>query len=599
MHLGVAAAELAGGAVVAEPRFSPDGRRLGWLRATDGVTEILVTSADGSGSPRRVEMPEPLGSIGAYRGGVWCWLDDARLVVAGESGRLFVTGVDRGPAVLVTRDARAMAPAADTAGRILFSLGRFDGQDIGEVMVAGRTWPQRLSFADFAWDPATTGDGRRVAWHEWDLDAMSWTSSRILLVDRQDGVPRVVAGGPGVSVGQPRFSPDGRHLAYISDEFGFWNVLVANADGSSPRRLVVEANDHAEPAWGPGQRSFAWSPASDSIAFCRNEDGFARLVVARLDDGAAPVEVAKGWHHGLDWASAGIVAVRSGARTPPMVTIVDPTGGDRRIVDRGAAPGVEDGAREPSVVRWTSDGVEVTGLLYPPDAGSDRPPLLVDVHGGPTGQATVRWDPWLRFFTSRGWAVLRPNPRGSTGSGRAFVQAAARSWGEADVADVAAGIRAAATQGWCDPGRVAIAGGSSGGLVALLVCAHHGDVVRAGVSQYGVTDLRDLLATTHRFESRYLDEVIGVLPGAEAAFRERSPVTHATRIQVPLLMLQGDDDEVVPPEQAQRLVDAVRAAGGVVEHHVYEGEGHGWSRVATITDDLERTLAFLDHWVMS
>jgi dipeptidyl aminopeptidase/acylaminoacyl peptidase len=225
------------------------------------------------------------------------------------------------------------------------------------------------------------------------------------------------------------------------------------------------------------------------------------------------------------------------------------------------------------------------------------PPLLVDVHGGPTGQATVRWDPWLRYFTSRGWMVLRPNPRGSTGRGRAFVQDAARTWGAADVEDVAAGIRAAGAAGWCDPDRVAIAGGSSGGLIALLVCARHGDLVRAAVSQYGVTDLFGLLETTHRFESRYLDEVIGVLPAAEPVFRERSPVTHAAAIRVPLLVLQGDADEVVPPEQAQRLVDAVRAAGGVVEHHVYEGEGHGWSRTATIEDDLRRTEAFLDHWV--
>ncbi len=141
---------------------------------------------------------------------------------------------------------------------------------------------------------------------------------------------------------------------------------------------------------------------------------------------------------------------------------------------------------------WESEGVTVPGLLYPPDDGPASPPLIVDVHGGPTGQATVRWDGWLRFFTSRGWAVLRPNPRGSTGYGRGYVQAAARRWGADDVEDVAAGIRAAGEQGWCDPERVAVAGGSSGGLTALLVCARHGDLVRAAVSAYGVTDLFDL-----------------------------------------------------------------------------------------------------------
>ena len=222
---------------------------------------------------------------------------------------------------------------------------------------------------------------------------------------------------------------------------------------------------------------------------------------------------------------------------------------------------------------------------------------MVDVHGGPTGQATVRWDGWLRFFTSRGWAVLRPNPRGSTGYGRGYVQAAARRWGVDDVEDVAAGIRAAGEQGWCDPERVAIAGGSSGGLTALLVCARHGDLVRAAVSAYGVTDLFDLARTTHRFESRYLDEIVGPLPDAEAAYRDRSPITHAAAIRVPLLVLQGDADEVVPKAQADALVAAVRAAGGTVDSRVYEGEGHGWTREETIADELERTIAFLERWV--
>ena len=188
---------------------------------------------------------------------------------------------------------------------------------------------------------------------------------------------------------------------------------------------------------------------------------------------------------------------------------------------------------------------------------------------------------------------------GSTGFGRAFVQDHARTWGDADVADVAAAIEAAGPAGWGDPARVAVAGGSAGGLTALLVCARHAHLVRAGISAYGVTDLFDLERTTHRFESRYLDEVVGVLPEAAAAFRDRSPVTHAAAIHAPLLVLQGDADPVVPPAQAQLLVDAVRAAGGTVEHHVYAGEGHGWSRRETVQDELERTWAFLERWVVN
>ncbi len=141
-------------------------------------------------------------------------------------------------------------------------------------------------------------------------------------------------------------------------------------------------------------------------------------------------------------------------------------------------------------------------------------------------------------------------------------------------------------------------GGSAGGLTTLLLCARHGSLVKAGVSAFGVTDLFDLAETTHRLESRYVDWLVGELPGAADRYRDRSPVTHASAIRVPLLVLQGDADKVVPPAQAQSVVDAVRAAGGTVDHHVYAGEGHGWSRPETVTDELERVQAFLERWVL-
>jgi dipeptidyl aminopeptidase/acylaminoacyl peptidase len=316
-----------------------------------------------------------------------------------------------------------------------------------------------------------------------------------------------------------------------------------------------------------------------------------------------PRAVARGWHHGLDWGPAGIVAVRSGARTPSAVTVTDPDGA-RRVVARGPVGGFEaSGLVEPEPVTWRGDdGLTVHGLRWLPTTSAlgpgTRPPLLVDLHGGPTGQATAGWKPWVQYFVTRGWAVLAPNPRGSTGYGRAFAQALAGEWGHGDVADVAAGIRDAATGAWCDPGRVAVSGGSAGAMTVLLLCAHHPDLVNAGISMYGVTDLVALAETTHRFESRYTDRLVGVLPREADRYRERSPVTHAASIRVPLLVLQGDADRVVPPEQAQRLVDAVRHAGGTVDAHVYPGEGHGWSRPETVIDVYERADAFLRRTVL-
>ncbi len=584
---------------VAEPRWSPAGRWLGWLESIDGRSDLLVMPADRSGPPVVVTAEHALGRVGAYRGGAWCWAGPDQLAVVTAAGAIALVGVDGGPGRVLGHDGQAAAPVAWPGG-VLFASERDDALDVLEipssVWTGGPPAGRRWSTADFAWDPTVTPDGGSVAWHEWDLAPMSWTSSRIVLATRSGAAPRVVAGGPGIAVGQPRFSPDGAHLAYVADESGYWNVVIARADGTGARPLIAESHDHAEPAWGPGQRSFAWSPTSDAIAFCRNEAGFARLVVATLD--GAVTELARGWHHGIDWGEPGIVAVRSGGKTPPQITVCDPVDGSRRVVARGAPAGVERGAGEPEPVTWTCGEVTVHGLLYPPDEPPESaPPLLVDVHGGPTGQATVAWDGWLRYFTTRGWAVLRPNYRGSTGYGRAYAQALAGTWGHDDVEDVAAGIRAAAAQGWCDPARVAIAGGSAGGLTALLVGAKHPDLVRAVVSAYGVTDLFDLAATTHRFEAHYLDELVGVLPAADARFRAQSPVTYAAQITVPLLVLQGDEDKVVPPQQAQLVVDAVRAAGGIVDHHVYEGEGHGWSKIETVQDELERIEAFLEQWV--
>ncbi len=223
---------------------------------------------------------------------------------------------------------------------------------------------------------------------------------------------------------------------------------------------------------------------------------------------------------------------------------------------------------------------------------------MVDVHGGPTDQSTVDWKPRIRWFVSRGWAVLSPNYRGSTGYGRAYRHALDHEWGEIDVADTVTGIRALAHDERVDAARAAVMGGSAGGFTALLVAAHAPPVVRAAVSMFGVTDLFDLAATTHRFESRYLDRLVGTLPEHADRYEARSPATRAREIEVPVLVLQGADDKVVPPAQAQLLVDSMRAAGGTVEQHVYDGEGHGFSKEATIVDSFERIDAFLTRWVL-
>jgi dipeptidyl aminopeptidase/acylaminoacyl peptidase len=220
-------------------------------------------------------------------------------------------------------------------------------------------------------------------------------------------------------------------------------------------------------------------------------------------------------------------------------------------------------------------------------------PLLVTVHSGPNAQAIVDWDERVQHFVVRGWTVLAPNHRGSTGYGRAYTQALAGAWGVVDVADTVSGIRAAVAEGWATPRRSAVIGGSAGGFTALLAAAAAPDLVGAVVASYPVTNLLALAAHTHRFERHALDRHVGALPGAEAEYRARSPIARVDAIRAPVLILQGDADVVVSASDTSAFVDALRARNRDVEYHVYPGVGHGWSDPAIAADARRRTERFV------
>ena len=609
----VTAAMIARSRTVAEPRWSPGGGLIGWIDGFDGRYDLVIARSDGAAPPVVVSADVALTPVGGYGGGAWGWVSEDEVVLAAADGRLVVIRADGGGIVRVlSRDGTAGAPAVSPDGALAaFILERGDACDVAVVPLDGSAWPARASRADFAWDPAWSPDGRRLAWHEWDLPAMPWEASRVAVAgvhaDGRVDAARVVAGAAParVGLGQPRFSPEGARLAYVTDADGPTRIMVARADGSRPIALRTEAYEHAPPSWSPGLRTFAWSPDGGAVAYARNERGFGRLVRASRR-GTATTELGKGFHQGIDWSPHGIAAVRSGALTPPQVVVVDPQSGARRSLARGPVGGFEAcGLVEPAAVRWRSGGATVHGLLYRPErgrrAGGRRnapPPMLVLIHGGPTDQARADWNPRVAYWVSRGWAVLAANYRGSSGYGRAYREALDGKWGIHDVSDVAAGVRHAGREGWCDPSRVAVMGGSAGGYTVLLLCERHGDLIAAGVSLFGVADLLQLAATTHRFESRYLDSLVGELPRHARRYRERSPLTHASSISVPLLVLQGRDDKVVPVDQADAMVAAIRNAGGEVDYQVYDGEGHGFRRLTNVVDEYERTERFLAQHVL-
>ncbi len=327
--------------------------------------------------------------------------------------------------------------------------------------------------------------------------------------------------------------------------------------------------------------------------------GFGRLVVGAPGRKSAR-ELSKGWHRGLDWGEGGIVCVRSGAVTPSQIVVLAANGSGRRAVARGPVGGFEaTGLVEPRPVMWKSGGATVHGLLWRPAESAGPLPTVVHVHGGPTGQALADWNPRVQWFVQQGYAVLQPNYRGSTGYGVAYRNALDGRWGELDVADVAAGIKHAVKEGWARPGRVALMGGSAGGFTALNVAAQHPDLVAGVVALFPVTDLLDLAATTHRFESGYTARLVGPLPDARATYDARSPIANTAGSALPVLLLQGEDDRVVNAERTAAFAAALTRAGAAVEHHMYDGEGHGWRRSATVADELERIDVFLRAMVLT
>ena len=254
-------------------------------------------------------------------------------------------------------------------------------------------------------------------------------------------------------------------------------------------------------------------------------------------------------------------------------------------------------------VSWTTAGNKTAhGLLYRPASerfqGTGKPPLLVLVHGGPTSQVHAGWHSQAQYFATRGYAVLLVNYRGSTGYGRAYTLELRGNWGICDVEDCISGAKNLGDAGDVDPERTIIMGGSAGGFTVLQVMARHPQAVAAGVSLYGVANQFTLAADTHKFESRYLDSILGPLPEAAAIYRDRSPIFHADGIKRPLADFEGDIDRVGPREQSDEIVAALQRNGTPHEYHIYEGEGHGWRKAETIEHFYKAVEDFLKRHVL-
>jgi dipeptidyl aminopeptidase/acylaminoacyl peptidase len=595
-----------GGRTLGDPRLSPDGSQVSFVAVYPHGAELVVTTIDG-GPEVWLPVSPRISRATATNGGVHGWIPDGSgIVYIGKDGHIHLHDFESGSTNTLTKEpgelsALAVAPNGTSVAYVVelkdVKVTTTDG--ISDTVAHGET--VRLSTdADFAFDPVWSPDSEFVAWHEWDVPNMPWDGGRIVVrsADASDAV-RTIAGDENVSVQQPRFSPDGKYIAYLSDESGWLNVWIADAKTfDKARPLIAEEFEHAEPSWGPGARSYTWTRGGDGIAYCRNEAGFGRLCAFDVASGTGRAQPQSDFVLSLDACGKTMIGIRSGATRGNQLDVFSPEGA--RTLAFTMPKGLAESGVVPEVVEWKSgDGATIHGRLYrAPSSQGDFKPLIVWVHGGPTHQSMAtsmgRWN----YFLQRGWSILVPDYRGSTGWGRAYQQEMREQWGEVDVADVTSGIDAAFANGWGSAQATALVGGSAGGLTVLLSMIERPELAKAGVVMYPVVDLISAATESWRFEAHYMETLAGPLEANRETYIARSPLERAEKIAAPLLVLHGDSDIVVPVQTSKMLVERIERNDGTVELQVYEGEGHGWRRPETRIDELERMERFINHYVL-
>lgn len=406
-----------------------------------------------------------------------------------------------------------------------------------------------------------------------------------------------VAGGPNESIFQPEWSPDGHCVLFISDRTGWWN-LYRWRDGRVESLCAMEA-DFGRPQWIFGMSTYAFA-SSDCIICTYSQQGSWHL--ASLDTKRRklePIETPYTELSSLRIAAGKAVFVAGSPTESTSVVQMDLATRRPEVLRRSSHVAIDPGYLSmPQAIEFpTEEGLTAHAFFYPPRnrdyvaPSSERPPLLVISHGGPTSATVSTLSLGIQYWTSRGFAVLDVNYGGSSGYGRAYRERLNDQWGVVDVDDCVNGARHLVERGLVDGKRLAIRGGSAGGYTTLCALAFR-KVFTAGASHFGLSDLEAALKETHKFESRYSFRLIGPYPERRDLYRERSPIHYVEELSCPVIFFQGLEDKIVLPNQAELMVDALRAKGLPVAYLAFAGEGHGFRRAENIKRTLEAELYF-------
>ena len=601
---------------VAYSYLSPTDEGVYWLesRPDEGGRMALVYQPRGGDAVDVVPAGFNVRSrVHEYGGGAWfrdgdvvyCSnFDDSRLYRIDSPGAELqpITQEPSEPHALRYADGRVFAD-----GRLIVCVreSHGDGEPVNELVVLpsdGSAEPRVIATGrDFYAAPRPSPDGRRLVWLAWDHPHMPFEGTDLCVADfGPDGSctnSRRIAGSASESIFQPEWGPDGA-LYFVSDRTG-WSNLYVEREGEVSA-LTREEAELGYPQWVFDLTRYAFLP-DGRIACIVTRAAVDSLELLDVDSGKLErVELPYTSLSSLRGDGTRVVFAAWSPTEPSSLVELDLASGKSEVLRRSSELELDERyVSIPEAISFPgSDGLDAYGFLYAPknpdyEAPPDElPPLIVYVHGGPTAHMAPTLQLSVQFFTTRGIGVVDLNYGGSTGYGREYRDRLRGRWGEVDVEDSAAVVRYLGERGEIDPGRVEITGGSAGGYTTLLALAVR-DEFSAGASLFGVADLVTFHDDTHKFESHYDEYLVGPWPAAIDLYRERSPVNHADSISRPLLLLQGLDDKVVPPAQAEVIVEALRQRGIPYAYIAFAGEGHGFRKAENVKRALEAHLAFL------
>lgn len=458
-----------------------------------------------------------------------------------------------------------------------------------------------VSGNDFYSSPRVSPDGSRLAWLTWNHPNMPWDGCELwtgeITIDGTIANQQLIAGGLRESIFQPEWSPDGA-LYFVSDRSGYWNIHRVAGPASIECVSEMKA-EFGTAQWIFGLSTYAFE-STDRIVCAFTEQGIWQLGTIDLTTREFERIDAPYTEISFVCAAPGRALFRAGSRTEPFSIIeIDLATREAKVLQRSNNLNIDsDFISEPQAVEFpTENGLTAHGFFYPAKnrdfvaPPGEKPPLLVKSHGGPTSATIAVLMLGIQYWTSRGIAVLDVNYGGSTGYGRVYRERLNDKWGIVDVDDCVNGARFLATGGEVDGNRLMIDGGSAGGYTTLCALTFR-DIFKAGASHFGVSDAEALAKETHKFESRYLDHLIGPYPERRDLYIQRSPIHFTDKLSCPVIFFQGLEDKVVPPNQAETMVDALRKKGVPVAYVAFEGEQHGFRRAENIKRSLDGEFYF-------